>query len=67
MWKFSDNPTANDFRELAQRLWSASEHAMHPDLWQRRDKFAERLHQMAGEPQNDRYRSVYLAVRLLVW
>ncbi len=67
MWNFSDNPTADDFRELAGRLRSAPEHALHLDLRQRRGKFVERLYQMADDAQNDRNQSVYQAVRLLVW
>ena len=67
MWKFSDNPIAQDFRELADWLQIAPQHALHPDLWTRRNLFAAHLYQLADDPQNYHSRSVYQAARLFVW
>lgn len=62
-----DTLTSNDFRGLADQLKAASESALHPDLWLRRYAVADRLYQMSVEPQNYSHRSVYLAVKFLVW
>ena len=67
MFRFAKQPTARDFEALAERLADAQESALHPALWPTRVQVAQRLRQMAQQPEREANQSVYQALRLFVW
>lgn len=67
MWNFASHPSAEDYRQLAEKLCLAEYTQVHPALWPRRETVADRLRTMADDPQREQNVSAYHALRLLFW
>jgi hypothetical protein len=67
MFAFSNHPTTEDYRKLAAHLRAAPEVHLHPSLWPQQNQVADRLDQMAEEPEAAANQAAYHALRLLVW
>lgn len=67
MFHFAKQPTADDYRNLANHLHEAEKDAVHPSLWEMRTQVVDRLQQMAQQPEREANRGVYHGLRLFVW
>jgi hypothetical protein len=67
MYRFVNQPAAADFADLATHLDQAAQDALHKALWDTRTQVADRLRNMAAQPELETSQSAYHALRLLVW
>lgn len=67
MYRFANQPTSQDFQNLATYLEEAQQGTLHQSLWETRTQVIDRLRAMAQQPQRDEHQSAYHALRLFVW
>lgn len=67
VYQFAKKPTSDDFLSLESYLRMAGKDAIHPSLWETRERVADGLRDMSQQPIRQEYLSVYHALRLFVW
>jgi len=64
MWKFTEQPTVEDFRALADHVADGDPKELHPALWPRREMVAEKLRVAAEKSAATPDPALYHTLRL---